>query len=484
MDLSSALPYEIWLYISRYMVNPDLKNLRLVGNHHIASIASSLLFTTAYVATRRGVLDTFTALINHPVLRNHVKELIFDSSSISENVVSDHQSEEYGPALAAFLADQEHIRKHELLPRLENALQHLPNLGTVRYADLSRVSYLPGDQASSGICGDVILFCRSDPLSHKSEEIEDPGSLVPAPRYQVWYPSLGIDQDRQPLGLDLLIEALAKHQLPALQNLSLGDRSQASEDGGIPHWAFMSYRPASIITKLSCIFPTLSKLELNVSTITALRPVRPRRLLWQSPTWTLRDSWLESGLAQVLSLAKNLEDLKLAGWYGLAYLSFDETISTSTWPKLRTLDLSYFEASADETQQFIKRHARSLSRMTLDRFNLKDGSWHEVGEQISLIAPDLKIIVGLLSFEGVDVVPDHRAFQRIDSELDMSCFQNEIGPEDESGDDEEDGLEDESDDGEEDEIQWDAWLEDAICEDGSTSEELEYSSDDSGSDVS
>ena len=62
MDASTALPNEIWLEILGYCSKKDLKTVRLTGEKHFETLASQQLFTTAYVAARRGVLDVFMKL--------------------------------------------------------------------------------------------------------------------------------------------------------------------------------------------------------------------------------------------------------------------------------------------------------------------------------------------------------------------------------------------------------------------------------------
>ena len=62
MDANTALPNEIWLEILGYCSNKDLKTVRLTGEKHFGMLASQQLFTTAYVAARRGVLDVFMKL--------------------------------------------------------------------------------------------------------------------------------------------------------------------------------------------------------------------------------------------------------------------------------------------------------------------------------------------------------------------------------------------------------------------------------------
>lgn len=111
----------------------------------LSCLASSLLFATAYIAAREGVLETFTNLTTHPVFRAHVKEIVFDSSWIDPATVAEYAKDENEPALAGLFQQQEDIQAFEIQKRLEIAVQCLLNVKTVSYADPSRTSYLPGN---------------------------------------------------------------------------------------------------------------------------------------------------------------------------------------------------------------------------------------------------------------------------------------------------------------------------------------------------
>lgn len=145
MNASEVLPNELWLQSLGYLSKRDLKALRLSMEPHLGFLASSLLFTTAYIAARKGVLDTFTNLTTHPIFRGYVKNIIFDSSWIDPETVAEYANEETAPALTSLFQEQEAIQANELQMRLETAFQCLTNVKTVSYADLSRLSCLPGD---------------------------------------------------------------------------------------------------------------------------------------------------------------------------------------------------------------------------------------------------------------------------------------------------------------------------------------------------
>ena len=149
MDFSEVLSNEIWLQTFGYLSSSDLKALRLSMDPNFLPLASSLLFTTAYVAARKGVLETFTNLTTHPVFRAYVEEIVFDSSWIDPVTIVECPNEKSRPALISLFRQQEAIQRHELRTSMEKAFQCLSNVKKVSYADLSRISCLPGDSNDS-----------------------------------------------------------------------------------------------------------------------------------------------------------------------------------------------------------------------------------------------------------------------------------------------------------------------------------------------
>lgn len=99
MSVKNA-PSEVWIQTFGYLSKRDLKAVRLSGSHYLGSLASSLLFTTAYIAARTAVLNTFLALTTHPEFCNYVKETVFDSSYIGAKVVVQNGDQKCGSSLA------------------------------------------------------------------------------------------------------------------------------------------------------------------------------------------------------------------------------------------------------------------------------------------------------------------------------------------------------------------------------------------------
>ena len=97
-----------------YLSKRDLKAVRLSGSHYLGSLASSLIFTTAYIAARKAVLNTFMALTTHPEFCNYVKEIVYDSSHISADVVRQNKHEKCGSSLAKMFQEQEHFHDGQL----------------------------------------------------------------------------------------------------------------------------------------------------------------------------------------------------------------------------------------------------------------------------------------------------------------------------------------------------------------------------------
>ena len=392
MDAPATLPNELWFQILGHLNKQDLKALRLCGKRHLTTLSASLLFTTAHVAARRGVLDTFTKLTTHLSLRHHIKEVVFDSSYVTPNLVSQYANDKCGPPLKVLFDEQEQIQKDEILPRLKDAFECLPNVRKVFYADLSRIACLPGDQnVPSWECdyldGPLIRRLESHTLYDKIcgrclEPLSDCGCSPHADRFR-----------RQHEGLLLLMEVLASRSSNRLVELSLGDRVYASGDGGLSPLFFSPSVSSETRQHLHTVFRSLRKLELSISSCVC--PKNGLHSKWLGMKWLPREgSHSKVDLKKLLGVAENLEELKLAGGQGLMYLCIADTLAAGTWNHLQVLHLSHFEASKSELEDLLCRHASSLRSVTLDHFNLTEKSWKSLEGVIEMAASSFELIIG------------------------------------------------------------------------------------------
>ena len=450
-----AIPNEVLLQILSYVSKKDLKAARLTRVPQLYSCASSLLFTTAYVAARRGVLDAFKNLTTHPEFCQYVKEVIFDSSWISPASVAEHADDESGPALARLFEEQENIQANELQISLENAFKCLSKVTKVSYADLSRVSCLPGDRDDPAWGGQY----SEGPLIRRLENLGPVEFSSCCIRLE---PNAGcLRHDDKFLyrrmfgGLVSLLQVLSDHASTQLEQLSLGDRTHSSKYGGIPFWfLWQQLLPTSARTihSFASIFYNLRKFELSVS------------MLEQSEMIWLHLEWHAGNLANVLCFAENLEELKLAGsLISFMKISVKSTFATHTWSRLHTICLENFTASARELEDFLKRHSHSLRNMTLDKFDLWSGSWIEFETIIPATSPRLNFILGSVSQRRLSVSA-HALLPLSCKDLDVSGPKHDRYADAERVEDEE-GTEEEG------------------TYNSSSSEELEYCSDDSSSEI-
>ena len=394
MDTSEVLPNEIWLQTFTYLGKVDLKNLRLSMNPHFGSLASSLLFTTAYVAARKGVLNTFRNLTTHPIYRAYVKEVVFDSSWVDSNMITLLSSSNHKPAWALF-QEQDEIQWKISQIRLEEAFQCLLNVKKVSYADLSRISCLPGDNNNDPACGSdyadgsLILRIESDFLPHEIET----GCLLIRKDVDCPVHSDECQYRRHFGGLFPLLRVLSNSACKTLQQLSLGSRFHACMDAGIPHWFLLSDTKITTFHSFPNVFHGLRKLELSV-TVTHLG--------FPSSSSQLHPHHFSGGdLVDLLSLAESLEELTLIGDPKAAKrLCVTRTLGTREWPRLRIVYLKWFDASVSELEGFLKRHTLSLRRLTLDEFNLTSGSWQHIGAIVPVMNPALELILGFLSTQN------------------------------------------------------------------------------------
>ena len=392
MEASKILPNEVWVQILGYLNKSELKALRLSGDGHLSLLAASKLFTTAYIAARRGVLDTFTILTTHHIYRHFVEEIVFDSSYFDPQLVAEYAKGRCGPPLAALFKEQEHIQVDELADRLENALCCIPRLKKIRYADLSRMSCLPGDQ------NDPLWGCDylDGPLIRRLESHE---SRTDCGHH--WQPDFQCCSDgaenyrREHGGLFLLLRSLMKVASSTMTELSLGDGLHSAGDGGISYWDFELNSYYENMESFDLVFRSLKKLDISIS-------IFPLDSYFQSPSdvWEDGGDTLGESLQKTLALADNLEELRLIGGPGIGFLDLAATLGQHTWKRLRVLDLGNVEANDKGFENFLTRHASSLQCLILDRFNLTGRGWESIGENMRTTAPGLEIIWGLVFVNG------------------------------------------------------------------------------------
>ena len=377
------VPSEVWIQTFGYLSKGDLKAVRLSGSHYLGSLASSLLFTTAYVAARKAVLNTFVALTTHPEFCNYVKEIVYDSSYISSEVLGRNKNQKCGSSLATLFEEQEDIHGGQLQIALDKAFRSLLNVTRVHYADMSRVVTLPGDCDGSSWgrhdYQDEPLMYRIDSRSLKSYDVN---------HYLNPYVACTGHEDNDKIemkygGFVVLMQALSSSAATEVSTLSLGQRKHAAGAGGMSYWFFSPINAEITHPYLRPVFSSLRKLDLTVSS--------------DSPMTSGRACLdFDVDLAKLLCSAQNLEEVKLAGDCLTYSLLFANTFSSHTWSKLRAVDLEFFKGSQDELEDFVQRHVTSLRHMSVDYFIFTSGSLINLGAVVASVAPDLELTWGIL----------------------------------------------------------------------------------------
>ena len=108
-----------------------------------------MIFTTARVAARRGVLAIFNAIATHPNLSKHVVEIVFDCSWFDPHIVELYAMEKHSEGRDNYIEafhEQERILAHEMGLALFNAVRAFTKLRRVICADYYRFSGFLGDR--------------------------------------------------------------------------------------------------------------------------------------------------------------------------------------------------------------------------------------------------------------------------------------------------------------------------------------------------
>lgn len=388
------VPGEVWIQVFGYLSKRDLKAIRLCGSHYLGSLASSLLFTTAYIAARKGVLNTFLALTTHPEFCKYVKEIVYDSSYISSQVLRRNKNQKCGSALAKLFEEQKDIYARQLQDTLDKALKSLSNVTTVHYADMSRVALLPGDHDCSTW---EHLDYQEGPLIHRIESQSriSLGSfrcrVKPAVACRHHENNNKVKMKHG--GFVDLMRALSSSAAIEVSTLNLSNINHAAGIGGMSYWFFSSINAEITYPYLVPVFSSLRKLDLALSSDW---PTKFQQKRYPTSTTSAHDNLDSVDLAKLLCSAKNLQEVKLAGECLNYSLRLANVFSDHTWSKLRAVDLMYFKGSENEMKEFVKRHLTSLEHLMVDHFILTSGSWRSIGAVVPAIAPELELIFGMV----------------------------------------------------------------------------------------
>ncbi|KAL9607312.1 MAG: hypothetical protein Q9167_007762 [Letrouitia subvulpina] len=370
------LPPEIQSLIFSHLEGRDLKSARLTC-HTFQKEAAPFLFTTAYVAARRGVLNNFTALADHPVLSTYVTEVIYDSSWFedSNEEPPPQQLGSWPPEsihrqkYSENFAEQERIQKEELRPILTRAFRSLTKVQRVVYADLWRLSCLHGDRLED--LGPDFRFGGCDfPQSpqHKSDvKLEIPwcAEVPDGPVFR-----------RQNVGLYVLLRALSSPKAsPNLTELSIGNGTYScgASWNGVPQLLLLPM--ADSLSKPNSNFLYLRKFEVNIG------------------MYSIIDHEDQYPLGRIMEHLHHLEDLRIVGpasppddfhRAGTATLanphkpqsgpeaSLANTLGQNTWSKLVNLELQWFESEPSGLVDFLARHISTLNFVNLYELQIWD----------------------------------------------------------------------------------------------------------------
>ncbi|KAI4158953.1 MAG: hypothetical protein LQ342_006986 [Letrouitia transgressa] len=402
------LPTEIQGLIFSHLEGGDLKSARLTCKTFQRE-AAPFLFTTAYIAARKGVLNNFTALADHPVLSTYVTEVIYDSSWFenwdegpppqseqSERSKLLEKTAEHRQKYIENLAEQEHIQEEELRPILARAFKSLIKVQRVVYADLWRLPCLHGDRLEE-LGPDFRLGRYDSPLSpqHKVKlKIPWCAEVPDDPVFR-----------RQNMGLYVLLRALSSPEARSkLTELSIGNETYSSGASSIGVPQLLLLPMADSLSKPNSNFSYLRKFEVNFGI-----------------NWVI-DHEDQYPLGRIMGHLHHLEDLRIVGpvsprdyhrltispdadtlanppkpEYGPG-ASLANTLGQNTWSKLTHLELQWFESELPSLVDFLVRQISTLKYVNLHEVQLWNYSSREgVIEFFQSLRPETVVRPGLHS---------------------------------------------------------------------------------------
>ncbi|KAL8810403.1 MAG: hypothetical protein Q9200_002615 [Gallowayella weberi] len=373
-DLAS-LPNELLREIADYLTRKDLKSLGSVCPR-LRVFAVPLIFTTAICAVRRGVLDVFKALSDHPQLNQNITELVYDSSWFDHEIVKEYEkiAEELGAADGNSLTEgrkkfiegykeQEKILESELGSILQRAIRSFSNLRCITYADFTRMSRFRWDRVE-----DLGPDFRT-------------GSLEFPPETSIQYPPFQhlCEHPHRHQGLALLLQELCRDGSKAqVDDLRLGDGAYSCDFGGIPDIFFMALADGNFGP--STAFDSLRKLDLTFSHCTRS----------DHANMILRFRHLE--LLRLVGPECSPSDAKYAPKPSKPIVRFPTSGEDATWPKLRALELKWVASTTADFLTFLSRHKDYLHFINVYECYLDEGNrWRELVSSLRSMYPNLVI---------------------------------------------------------------------------------------------
>ncbi|KAL9007909.1 MAG: hypothetical protein Q9173_006911 [Seirophora scorigena] len=329
------LPNEIRLEILSHLSRIEHKRLRLVGRR-LKELVTPFIFTTAHIAARRQVFETFGALSNHLELAQHVVEIIYDGSWFDETIAEHHmlgtlvpdsyeipKPESREKFVEAF-QEQERILMQELTRAVHVGIKRFPRLRPLIWADFARS---PG---------------------FRSDRIEDLGGLfrVGATQWVETKPAMTHKSTRMYYGLIALLKALSQPDCKAqITDLRLGDGAYARGNGynpvgGVPDVVFKALSDS--IYGPSFPFEYLRRLDI---TIDVARTINEHEDTTDHYAHRLREP------------AIRLPDF----FCGKAH-----------WPQLRALELKWVRFESQYLLNFFEQHEDTLQYINLHEVHIPD----------------------------------------------------------------------------------------------------------------
>ncbi|KAL8698146.1 MAG: hypothetical protein Q9224_001984 [Gallowayella concinna] len=376
-----SLPNELLREIADLLTRRDLKSLSSVCRR-LRLFTAPLIFTTATCAVRRGVLEAFKALSDHPQLNQNITKLVYDSSWFDHEIVKqyekideesraadDHSTTEGREKFIQSYEEQEKILESELASVLQHAISNFSNLQCITYADFSRLSCLRWDRVEY-LGPDFRTGYSESPRVKNEASIQYP--LIP-------HLSGNTTLRCRHLGLALLLKQLCRDGSKAqVDDLRLGDGAYSRDFGGIPDVLFMALADGSFGP--STAFDSLRKLDVTFSYCT-------RR---DHANAFLRFRHLE--LLRLVGPECSPSNAKYAPTLSEPIVRFPSSGGEAAWPKLRALELKWVASTTSDFLAFMNGHKDTLRFANIYECYLDEGDrWRELVSSLRSMYPNLLI---------------------------------------------------------------------------------------------
>ncbi|KAI9719798.1 MAG: hypothetical protein M1812_003286 [Candelaria pacifica] len=371
------IPTELLLDIFQRLSRKDIKSVRLVCQEFKCA-SSQFLIDRVFLSGQLRHIEILTAISQHPVFRNHVREIVYDAAHFDKRLLDRRVYEELlwkgrtshddglkaSPLTDGLLSldrgweqykrcfrEQERVHKTDKdINCLEAAIQRMPNVFRYTITDDAWGGCGISKHSNHSRSYSIPLPTGFEMTMLQPSHWPCIDDLVPSGHGPLWY-----------RGFEVFCRVASLQMGKQIRSFRI---YPAEPRSGISHHV-LNLAPAGL-DRARNAFENLTTLELCIN------------------THNVEEDWVTTmrtgAISRIMSAARNLEELWLRFDARCQWLmgDFAKVVGSQTWSKLRSLALCLMDMHEQELVDFLGRHSSTIEVLDLQYVEISEGTWHTV----------------------------------------------------------------------------------------------------------